>query len=923
MSFKKKQFIGFGAIMALISIMLIFILTMINHMKGNIVEIVEDRFQKERTIVDLQQKFASTDRELLFLATDAQGADVQTSTQLIGGNHEAIKADIDALRKTINLKKAGTLLNSIESKYNQYTQLESSIIHAVQTKASNLERQGLVKEQSKQRTSLIRSINQFKNLQEGQLETSFAQSNATYQQMLGFIFSTIILCILAGILIAIWVIRSTAKNLKQITHVIEAVDFSNIADLPHIEVRTEDEIGNIAAAFNQMAASLREFNEKEEEYKKEIEDKNWIQTRLAEVATMYQRIDHIETLADRFISKIVSLLDASLGSFYIKRGKGNSAHFIQLASFAGSSEQVGRQKFLMGEGLIGQAAAEKQMFIIDNLPEDYAIISTGLGEMKPKSIMIIPVLFEDEVAAVIEVASLQPFGTLHRNLMSQIVDTLGITINSINGRMEIERLLKESQAMTEELQVQSEELQTQSEELQTQSEELQMINEQLEERTKDAEHKTFELEKAKEDLEEQAEELQQSSKYKSEFLANMSHELRTPLNSILILSEMLAENADRHLTEEDEEFARVIHSSGQDLLSLINDILDLSKVEAGKMEMLYGEMNLSELPALIERNFSHVASDKGLELSIFKGRDVPNIFYTDEKRFQQIIKNLLSNACKFTEAGSVHVAIRNIDEGFVSKWVKTPGAEYWLEISVADTGIGISKDKQKLIFEAFQQADGATVRKYGGSGLGLSICREFARLLGGWITVDSEEGKGSIFTLYIPSLPNGMEKNMVMEEQLTQLEVAAATVEALPEPFAEMVDTPEIFIETENVFKNKTVMVVDDDNRNIFALRKALNHEGMNIITANNGLECLDILEKTEGIDIILMDIMMPDMDGYETIRRIRTNSSKQHLPIIALTAKAMKGDRDKCLEAGASDYISKPFKLEQLYSVMRVWLAK
>ncbi|MED1202650.1 response regulator [Heyndrickxia acidicola] len=922
MSFKKKQFIGFGAIMALISIMLIIILTMINHMKGSIVEIVEDRFQKVRTIVDLQQKFASTDRELLFLATDGQKSDVQTSIHLIEENDTAIKEDVDTLRKTINLKKASILLNATESKYNQYKELETSIIQAVQTKVSNSELQILVNQQSKQRISLINSINQFKNLQESQLDKSFAQSNSTYQQMLGFIFATIILCILAGILIATWVIKSTAKNLKQITHVIEAVDFDNIEALPHIEVRTEDEIGNIASAFNQMAASLKEFNQKEEEYKKEIEDKNWIQTRLAEVATMYQRIDHIETLADRFISKIVSLLDASLGSFYIKRGEGKTANFVQLASFAGQSGQAGRKKFNMGEGLMGQAAAEKQMYIIENVPEDYTVISTGLGEMKPKSIMIIPVLFEDEVAAVIEVASLQPFDALHRSLMSHVVDTLGITINSINGRMEIERLLKESQAMTEELQVQSEELQTQSEELQTQSEELQMINEQLEERTKDAEHKTFELEKVTENLEVQAMELQQSSKYKSEFLANMSHELRTPLNSILILSEMLAENSDRHLTEEDEEFARVIHSSGQDLLSLINDILDLSKVEAGKMEMLYGEMNLSELPAHIERNFAHVASDKGLELSIFKGRDVPNIFYTDEKRFRQIIKNLLSNACKFTEAGSVHVAIRKIDESSVSKWVSTTGAEYWLEVSVADTGIGISRDKQKLIFEAFQQADGATVRKYGGSGLGLSICREFARLLGGWITVDSEEGKGSIFTLYIPSLPNGMEKSAVNEEQLTQLEVAASA-EVLPEPVAEMADTPEIFIETENVFKNKTVMVVDDDNRNIFALRKALNHEGMNIITANNGLECLDLLEKTDGIDIILMDIMMPDMDGYETIRRIRTDLSKRDLPIIALTAKAMKGDRDKCLEAGASDYISKPFKLEQLYSVMRVWLAK
>jgi two-component system chemotaxis sensor kinase CheA len=467
-------------------------------------------------------------------------------------------------------------------------------------------------------------------------------------------------------------------------------------------------------------------------------------------------------------------------------------------------------------------------------------------------------------------------------------------------------------------------MQAQSEELQTQAEELRMINEQLEERNRETEEKSKELQVAKLNLEKQAEELKLSSKYKSEFMANMSHELRTPLNSILILSEMLSDPNDSKLNEEQQEFARVINSSGQDLLTLINDILDLSKVEVGKLEVVFDEMNLSELPELLHRNFDHVAKKKNIDFIIEKSKNVPDIFFTDEQRFQQILKNLLSNAFKFTEKGSVSVQIQKADEEIVAQWIQTKGASNWVEIKVTDTGIGISKEKQKLIFEAFQQGDGATMRKYGGTGLGLSICREFAKLLGGWVIVDSEEGQGSTFTFFIPSMPEGF-KN-VGEAIAASPEVAAANHDDSAAPFGDQGE-PDVGMMDEEArdkakpFCNKTVLVVDDDHRNIFALKNALKHEGMEILTAENGFECLELLEKGNDIDVILMDIMMPGMDGYETMTRIREQSKFEDLPIIALTAKAMKGDREKCLKAGASDYVSKPLKLDQLLSVLRVWL--
>ncbi|WNB92415.1 CHASE3 domain-containing protein [Bacillus sp. NEB1478] len=713
--------------------------------------------------------------------------------------------------------------------------------------------------------------------------------------------------IIASITLAYIISGSIIKTIKAVVETIRAM--AHGGDLSkRIHVKTNDEIKELGDVTNELLDTFQQ--------------RDWLQTSVTEVVSMNQGISSLDQLADTCISGIAKITDSSFGAFYIREGKEKHIKFTKKAAFADLMSDVGRESFRLGQGVIGQCALEKRVQVINGIEGEYQLISSGLGEAKPKSLLIAPIVHEDEVVAVIELASLNEYTSQHKKFIQTVLETFGLTINRVIDRMEIARLLSESQAMTEELQAQSEELQTQSEELQMQSEELQMINEQLESRSQEAEEKSRALELAKKDLEEKAKQLTIGSKYKSEFLANMSHELRTPLNSILILSEMLAENTSNKLSDEELEFATVINSSGQDLLNLINDILDLSKVEAGKLDVMINEVNMSEFPAHMERNFRHVANQKGLEFKINMSPDVPMIFQTDEKRFQQIIKNLLSNAFKFTEKGSVSVNIQKRSANAINN-----GVEYWLEIAIIDTGIGISQEKHSLIFEAFQQADGATIRKYGGTGLGLSISNEFAKLLGGKLQLVSEEGKGSTFILLIPSIADESISTATFADAAAEI---ASTIEQTSSTFLEVPQNTETEENVDpedsdegNVFLGKTVLITDDDNRNIYALKTALESKGMNILVANNGIECLQVLDEKKKVDLILMDIMMPEMDGYETMQRIREINKYSELPIIALTAKAMKNDREKCIEAGASDYISKPLKLEQLFSVMHVWMTK
>ena len=415
------------------------------------------------------------------------------------------------------------------------------------------------------------------------------------------------------------------------------------------------------------------------------------------------------------------------------------------------------------------------------------------------------------------------------------------------------------------------------------------------------------------ELEKYNEQLEQSSRYKSEFLANMSHELRTPLNSMLILSQLLTENRNNTLSEEEQDYAAIIHSSGTDLLGLINDILDLSKVEAGKMLLERDAVNLTEIPFILSSYFEKTAEQKNLGFSVTMDQDVPNLFYTDEMRLHQILRNLLSNAFKFTEKGSVEVVVTRLDSIITNSFVsKTP----LLAFAVKDSGIGIDAEKSELIFEAFQQADGSTVRKFGGTGLGLSISLQLAKLLGGYITLESTPNEGSTFTLYLPCREDDVELESLSVNTLSE---ASATIEL------QSINSESDFITvSENEYpqlKGKTVLLVDDDQRNIFALKKGLEPYNMNLLTAQSGYECLHILREHTEVDIVLLDIMMPNLDGYDTLCIVREELRLSELPIIAISAKTMKEEREKCLAAGATDFISKPIIIKDVVSRMCKWL--
>lgn len=939
MGFKRKQYVGLGLTVFFLFLLLFTILVMMNSIRANMLEIVQDRYFKVSEVTDIRQQLYQKDRDLVrFITNDQAVAEFKKDAS----SRKDISQRLIELETLLNKNKSKVLISEVKESYKEYSAMEREINNRLENGANPGELQAIYREGMANRDLLFKKIDEFKSFQESLMEDALAESTGTYNNLVKALVGLIVLAIILIASVMLWVIRDTVGTINSFTNAIKNVDYDNLSVIPRMDDGVKGEFGEIARVYNAMAASIEDLTIKEQKYNEEIMGQNWIESNSADIVKLYSRHVNVSSLAENFIKKLTPLMGGNLGAFYLKDESEGKTRFKKVAVYADDNGSAGRDSFAEGEGLAGQCAVEKRTILLDEVPADFRVISTGLGEAAPKSIIMAPVVMKDEVIAVVEIGSFNMFNTGSQKLLENVLETLGIGITNIIGRMEVERLLLESQAQTEELQAQSEELQSQSEELQAQSEELQMqteelrmMNEQLEERTRDAELKSEELQAAKEDLEQKAMELQQSSTYKSEFLANMSHELRTPLNSILLLSEMMLDDQEHALSEEQKEFSKVIHSSGQDLLNLINDILDLSKVEAGKLEVNFEEVFLTEFADRLERQFSQVAKNKNIDFNVSVSDNITPIIYTDEQRLQQVVKNLLPNAFKFTDKGSVSIRIEKADEPETMGCPLAGHSDTWVKFSVTDSGIGIPREKQQMIFEAFQQVDGAIMRKYGGTGLGLSISREFSQLLGGLCKVESQEGKGSTFTVIIPNLPQGypsmneFEVHNQVAAAVEQSEVAAGQETFLPEmPMAEVQSVTQgtavqaIPSAKTTVLTGKTVIVTDDDHRNIFTLKNALQKEGMNVITAENGVQCLEKLKELDQVDIILMDIMMPIMDGYETIRKIRTMEENSETPIIALTAKAMKGDRDKCLDAGANDYISKPMKLDQLLSAMRVWLS-
>jgi HAMP domain-containing protein/signal transduction histidine kinase/CheY-like chemotaxis protein len=966
-----------------------------------------------------------------------------------------------------------------------------------------------------------------------------------------------------------------------------------------IAVEAAGEVAALKDNINEMIRNLRETTRINTE-------QDWLKTNLAKFSRMLQGQKDLNTVGRLILSELAPVVGAQQAVFYVLDSSKETLQLSLLASYADRGQGVGRT-LRLGEGLVGQCALEKQKILITSAPPDYLRITSGLGEAPPRSIIVLPVVFEGQVKGVLELASFDVFNPTHQAFLDQLTESIGIVLNTIEANMRTEDLLKQSQSLAHELQSRQEELQNTNQELQEKAGLLAHQNQEVE-------RKNREVEQARQALEEKAKQLALTSKYKSEFLANMSHELRTPLNSLLILSDQLSKNPDGNLSGKQTEFAKTIHSSGNDLLMLINDILDLSKIESGTVVVDVGEVRLDELHGYVERTFRHVAESKGVDFKLHMAHELPKSIFTDAKRLQQVLKNLLSNAFKFTHHGQVSLNVEVARAGWNPDNEDLNRAPTVLSFSVSDTGIGIPPDKQQIIFEAFQQADGSTSRKYGGTGLGLAISRELSRLLGGGIRLTSLPGKGSTFTLYLPQIytpprtprrpttppadpasaptsaaqipsavtslsevvsvrangpiapplpaeleptrlvnevgddrdaihpgdkvllivendisfarflldtarekgfrglvtslgaaalamtreykpdaltldiflpdiegwrvlerlkndvqtrhvpvcvistdeareralnsgalafvakpiktretvdallehvkefigpaprrllvlepdsekrdqllervdPDGLEivavpdgksatvalrqgriDCAVLPPELPDLSVSEFAEEILREPpvwqppfivFGEgdvvhdengawkrlsesftvrRVHSPERLLDqtafflhrpisklaepkrrlldglhsSSRVLPGKKVLIVDDDMRNIFALSTILEEHDMITASADNGRDAIKILQTQSDIDIVLMDIMMPEMDGIDTMREIRRIPHLKALPIIAVTAKAMKGDREKCIEAGAWDYLSKPVDTEQLLATLRAWL--
>ncbi|MFI6025210.1 HAMP domain-containing protein [Amycolatopsis magusensis] len=807
-----------------------------------------------------------------------------------------------------------------------------------------------------------------------------------------------------------------AGNLtRQVRAIAEVTSAVATGDLTRsISVEAEGEVAELKDNINAMVQSLRETT-------RANQDQDWLNTNLARISGLIQGHRDLRVVAELIMNELTPLVSAQHGTFFFADPGQDPPRLRLIATYGHNQADQLATEFEFGQSLVGQVAKTRKPIVVDRTPADYVRVSSSLGSAAPVNLIVLPIVFEDQVLGVIELASFDKFTAVHRDFLEQLTETIGVNVNTIIANARTDALLEESQRLAGELQARSEELQAQQAKLQRSNAELEEKAELLARQNRDIEVKNFEIEQARQEIEERAQQLALASKYKSEFLANMSHELRTPLTSLLILAGVLAQNSSQNLSAKQVEFAKVIQSAGTDLLQLINDILDLSKVEAGKMDIHQEPFPLSQLLDYVGTTFRPLTADKGLDFEVSVEPDVPERLFTDEQRLRQVLRNLLSNAVKFTERGSVRLKVKLTSASEVA-------------FSVVDTGIGIEEENLESIFGAFQQADGTTSRKYGGTGLGLSISREVAYLLGGEIQAESRLGHGSTFTLRLPVSRLSTMDGAVVERLLEPIsigtravlvveagenglltllargvareagDVAVDTVAtpdeavsclgsrtyscvvldlslpgataltflkrlgALPEGTppvlahatrklsaaqdrllqAQLRHTPVDILSSldqlraditvrvaeepaespaepaaseSRSLEGRKVLLVDDDARNVFAIAGMLEVQGVDVVHAPNGRRGIDMLLENPDIELILMDVMMPEMDGYTTTAAIREMPNYADLPIIMVTAKAMEGDRENSLAAGASDYVTKPVDAEELLSCMSRWL--
>jgi HAMP domain-containing protein/signal transduction histidine kinase/DNA-binding response OmpR family regulator len=711
-------------------------------------------------------------------------------------------------------------------------------------------------------------------------------------------------------------VNQLAANLTtQVRAIAEVATAVTRGDLTRsIQVDARGEVAALKDNINEMIRNLRDTTLKNSE-------QDWLKTNLAKFSRMLQGQKDLLTVGKLILSELAPVVGAHQGVFYLMDAGGKEDAYLKLlASYAYRERKNVDNRFRLGEGLVGQCALEKERILLTNVPENYIQIASGLGEAKPNNIIVLPIVFEGAVKAVMELASFEKFSPTHLAFLDQLTESIGIVLNTLEANMRTEDLLKQSQSLARELQAQQEELQQTNAELEEKAKLLVLQNEEVA-------RKNREVEQARQALEEKASQLALTSKYKSEFLANMSHELRTPLNSLLILANQLAENPEGNLSGKQVEFAKTIHGAGIDLLTLINDILDLSKIESGTVSIDLSELPLTNLQDYIDRTFRHVAESKKLDFNIRLDSTLPRSIQTDTKRLQQVLKNLLSNAFKFTEHGEVALEMFIAESGWSTENDTLNKANAVIGFSVRDTGIGIPMEKQQIIFEAFQQADGSTSRRFGGTGLGLAISREIARLLGGEIRLTSQPGHGSTFTLYVPQ---NTEAKMPRRPASTPVEWIDAPRRENMTPM--MIDTPagemdlgaeESTDDRDNIVPgDRVVMIVEDDKTFADYLLNMAHEHGFKGLVTSRGSTALAMAREHKP-DAITLDLGLPDMEGWKVLDRLKDDPNTRHIPVQIITAEE---ERERGLQQGALSFITKPVEkanLDEAFKDIRQYIER
>ncbi|HVK14231.1 MAG TPA: response regulator, partial [Gemmataceae bacterium] len=712
-------------------------------------------------------------------------------------------------------------------------------------------------------------------------------------------------------------VNQLAANLTtQVRAIAEVATAVTKGDLTRsIAVQAQGEVAALKDNINEMIGNLKDTTQTNNE-------QNWLKTNLAKFSRMLQGQRDLTTVGKMILSELAPVVGAQQGVLYILDAAAkNEGELFKLAGYADHGEAGNR--LALGQGLVGQCALDKQKILLSNAPAGYVRIASALGAADPQSVIVLPVVFEGAVKGVIELASLDRFSSSHQMFLDQLTESIGIVIHTIEANMRTEGLLKQSQSLTHELQSRGEELQKTNEELQEKARLLAHQNEEVE-------RKNQEVEQARQALEEKAKQLSLTSKYKSEFLANMSHELRTPLNSLLILSDQLSKNTDGNLTGKQTEFAKTIHSSGNDLLMLINDILDLSKIESGTVVVDASDLRLDDLKGYVERTFRHVAEAKNVDFHIALDPHLPPAMFTDAKRLQQVLKNLLSNAFKFTHHGRVSLTVSAVEGGWSADNHELNRAGPVLAFSVTDTGIGISPDKQQIIFEAFQQADGSTSRKYGGTGLGLAISRELSRLLGGEIRLSSAPNKGSTFTLYLPqtyTAPRSVRRTADTgpAAPVDQTPLGRLALPRMTAPVAELIEepTPAQLVneagDDRDVIRagDRVVLIVENDLGFAKFLLDSAREKGFRGLVSSFGANALELAREFKP-EAITLDIHLPDMEGWRVLDRLKHDLATRHVPVCVISTDDA---RERALEAGALYFLAKPLQskdpLDQLLTAL------